>query len=130
GTGSPRRKAQLLALRPDVTVVELRGNVDTRLAKIRRGEMEAGVLAAAGLARLGRSAEAFAFFELDEMLPAPGQGFLGLEIRAGDAETGDLLRVIDDGPSHQEAAAERAFLDGLGGGCQVPVAAYGKIERA
>ncbi len=126
GTGSPRRRVQLLALRPDLEVVELRGNVDTRLAKIRSGEVAAGVLAAAGLARLGRLAEATSFFGPDEMLPAPGQGFLGLEARRGSAGVWDLVASLGSPRAWSEAGAERAFLAALGGGCQAPVAALAR----
>lgn len=128
GTGSPRRKVQILAMRPDLRVVELRGNVDTRLKKIREGQVAAGVLAAAGLARLGLSAEAHSFFTVEEMLPAPGQGFLALQCRQDDLEIFEILSKDQDPASLREAMAERAFLDALGGGCQVPVAAYARVE--
>lgn len=126
GTGSPRRKVQILSVRPDLRVVEFRGNVDTRLRKIREGQVAAGVLAAAGLARLGLSREAHSFFSVDEMLPAPGQGFLALQCRQDDEELFEILSRDQDPASLREAMAERAFLDALGGGCQVPVAAYAR----
>jgi hydroxymethylbilane synthase len=128
GTGSPRRKVQVLAIRPDLEVVELRGNVDTRIRKIKEGQVAAGLLAAAGLERLGLSAEAHSFFSTDQILPAPGQGFLAIQCRENDAETAGLLAALQDATSRQEAEAERALLDGLGGGCQVPVAAYARLE--
>ena len=124
GTDSRRRSVQLTALSPNVFVDSIRGNVDTRIAKVMSGDYDAVVLAAAGLERLGRLDEASEVFEIDDMLPAPGQGVLAIECRADDAEVIDLLRRIDDAPTRAAATAERAFLRTLGAGCRLPVGAY------
>lgn len=124
GTCSVRRGAQLLARRPDVTILPLRGNVDTRLRKVMSGEYDAIVLAQAGLIRLGLETYITEVFPLDVMLPAPGQGALAVQSRADDAETLGLLAAIHDPLSAASVAAERAFLSGLGGGCSLPVAAF------
>jgi hydroxymethylbilane synthase len=121
GTSSLRRRAQLLALRPDIEVVELRGNVDTRLAKLATGECDGIVLAAAGLARLGR-ADAISFrFGADEMVPAPGQGSLVLQARAGDAEAARAAAEISDEQALVELTAERAAVAALQASCETPV---------
>ena len=125
GTSSPRRAAQLLARRPDLQIVPFRGNVDTRLRKIELGEAEATLLAAAGLNRLGRE-EVGAV--LDELLPAPSQGAVGIEVRAGDRKTRALVAAIDDRRTHLCVAAERRLLEGLGGSCHSPVAAMAVLE--
>lgn len=123
GTGSPRREVQVRAARPDVTVVPIRGNVDTRLAKLARGEVDAVVLAAAGLARLGvRPADAVAL-EVEVSTPAPGQGLLALEGRAGDERIAQAVSVLDAPNAAACLAVERAVLAGLGGGCLSPVGA-------
>src|SRR5688572_314465 len=124
GTCSLRRSAQLLANRPDLTILPLRGNVDTRLRKIMNGEYDAIVLAYAGLARLGLQAHITETFPLDVMLPAPGQGALAVQCRADDQETLQLLAAIHHPPTEAAVNAERAFLASLGGGCSVPVAAF------
>lgn len=127
GTSSPRRKAQLLAARPDLVVVTLRGNVETRLRKLADGKADATVLSAAGLHRLGLDKVGTPIpFEL--MLPAPGQGAIGIECRADDAQTLALLEAIDDPASHRAVAAERAFARALGGSCHSPVAAQARVE--
>jgi hydroxymethylbilane synthase len=118
GTSSPRRTAQLLARRPDLRVISIRGNVQTRLAKIARGEVDATLLAAAGLDRLGIDAGA----PLD-LLPAPAQGAIGVEIAAERHDLRDLLAAIDHRPTHEAVDAERAFLAILGGDCHSAVAA-------
>jgi hydroxymethylbilane synthase len=123
GTSSLRRAAQLQALRPDLDVRSIRGNVDTRIRKVRNGEYDAAVLAAAGLLRLGLKAEVSQWLEADVMLPAPGQGALALQCRADDTETLGLLAAIDDAQARAETTAERAFLRKLGAGCAAPVAA-------
>lgn len=128
GTGSPRRAAQLLALRPDLKIAQLRGNVDTRLRKVAEGEVDAAVMAAAGLARLGRLERASETFSLEAMLPAVGQGALALEARQDDAEVLGLVAAVDHRPTHLATAAERAFLRRLGGGCHIAVAALGTVE--
>jgi hydroxymethylbilane synthase len=127
GTSSLRRVAQLLAARPDLTTVSLRGNVDTRLRKAREGRYDAIVLAGAGLTRLGLERHVSEWLPLDVMLPAPGQGALALQCRADDQTTLDLLAELDDPATRRAVTAERAFLSGLGGGCAVPVAAYAEI---
>ncbi len=121
GTSSLRRRAQLLARRPDLRVVDLRGNVPTRLAKLERGECDAAVLALAGLRRLGLEHAAGAVLEPEAMLPAPGQGALAVQCRRGDARVTALLGPLDHGPTRLAVAAERGFLARLEGGCQVPV---------
>jgi hydroxymethylbilane synthase len=123
GTSSLRRAAQLRALWPDLDVRSIRGNVDTRIRKVRDGEYDAAVLAAAGILRLGLQAEVAQWLEADVMLPAPGQGALALQCRADDAETLGLLAAIDDPQARAETTAERAFLRTLGAGCAAPVAA-------
>jgi hydroxymethylbilane synthase len=130
GTGSVRRAAQLRLLRPDLKPVPVRGNVDTRLAKVESGEMEAIIVAAAALARLGRLDAASELFALEAMLPAPGQGALAVETRGDDAEARDAASTVDDFESRAATTAERAFLERLGGGCRVPVAAYAVIEKS
>jgi hydroxymethylbilane synthase len=125
GTGSPRRAAQLLALRPDLRIAGIRGNVDTRVRKVEEGEYDAVVLAAAGLARLGWLERAAQVFEPEEMLPAAGQGALAVQVRGEDAEAMELVGRADDGPTRAAVTAERAFERRLGGGCHAAVAAYG-----
>ena len=120
GTGSVRRRAQVLNCRPDLTVVPIRGNVDTRLAKLRRGEVDALVLAMAGMKRLGREREATQPLPAETWLSAVAQGALGLETRRHEVER---LRFLNHEPSALEVEAERAFLGRLEGGCQVPVGA-------
>ena len=127
GTSSPRRAAQLKRLRPDLTIVSIRGNVDTRLAKCAAGEVDAILLAAAGLIRLGRE-EVGVPIALEEMLPAPAQGAIGIECRADDAATAQLLSAIDHRETHQAALAERTFCRVLGGTCHSPVAALARVE--
>lgn len=124
GTGSPRREAQVLALRPDLVVRPIRGNVETRIRKVREGEYAAAVLALAGLKRLGREAEAAEVFGFEEMLPAPGQGALAVECRIDDAHARDLLARIDDPAIRLAVTAERAFLAAIEGGCSYPAAAF------
>jgi len=123
GTSSLRREAQLKALRPDLVVHPLRGNVDTRLRKLESGEYDAIILASAGLRRLGRSELVRQIIPVEKMCPAAGQGALGIEIRAGDAAVRDALAFLDDQASRAETDCERALLRKLGGGCQVPIGA-------
>ena len=128
GTSSPRRRAQLLALRPDLDIVLFRGNVDTRLAKLAAGEADATLLAAAGLDRLGRH-DLGAPIPLETMLPAPAQGAVGIECRTDDAATRMLLAAIDHDATHRAVAVERAFLAALNADCHSPVAALAAAGR-
>jgi hydroxymethylbilane synthase len=123
GTGSPRRRAQVLTARPDLTVADIRGNVDTRLSKVRAGEFDAVILAAAGLRRLDLAHEAAQLFELADWPTAAGQGALALEARSDDADADllEILAMVDDEPSRITAGAERAVLAGLEAGCAAPV---------
>ncbi len=130
GTSSLRRQAQLLHFRPDLTVVPLRGNLDTRLRKLDTEGLDAIVVAAAGVNRLGRQQEITEVLPFEISLPAVGQGALGLEIRTHDQRIRDLVEPMTHGPSALTIAAERAFLKRLGGGCQVPIAAYGRLDGA
>ncbi len=124
GTGSPRRAAQVLILRPDVRPVPVRGNAGTRLAKVETGELDAVVLAYAGLARIGRLNAVSQVFDPDEMLPAAGQGALAVECCDGREDLVALLGSIDDPVSRAAVTAERALLSGLEAGCAAPVGAY------
>jgi hydroxymethylbilane synthase len=124
GTGSPRRAAQLMLLRPDLQPVPVRGNAGTRLAKIDSGHVDAVVLAYAGLARIGRLDAVSQVFEPDEMMPAPGQGALAAECLASRPELADLLGQIDDQVSHAATEAERSLLAALQAGCSAPIGAY------
>ena len=126
GTSSPRRAAQILAARPELTVIPARGNVDTRVRRLREGKWDALVLARAGLARLGRLDEISEVFPETLMLPAAGQGALGVVARADDTERRALLAHIDDPGSHDEVLAERSLLAGLQAGCRAPVAALAR----
>lgn len=128
GTGSVRRAAQLRLLRPDVTVAEIRGNVDTRLAKLRAGEYDAVLLAAAGLERLGLRSEIAECLSPDRMVPAIGQGALGIEVRSGDERTLASLSPLRDGIARAEVRAERGLLRALGGGCEMPVGAHARAR--
>jgi hydroxymethylbilane synthase len=123
GTSSLRRSAQLLAARPDLKLLPLRGNVDTRVRKALNGDYDAIVLAAAGLKRLGLDQHIAEYLSFDVMLPAPGQGALAVQCRSDDQAARDLLQPIDHLVSRLSVTAERAFLNGLGGGCSAPVAA-------
>jgi hydroxymethylbilane synthase len=129
GTSSLRRAAQLRALRPDLEVRSIRGNVDTRIRKVRDGEYDATVLAAAGVLRLGLEEHVSEWLAPEAMLPAPGQGALAVQCRAGDDEALGLLAPLDDPAARAETTAERAFLRALGGGCAVPVAARAEASR-
>jgi hydroxymethylbilane synthase len=128
GTSSVRRRAQLLHRRPDLNLVPIRGNVDTRLRKLADQHLDAIILAEAGLRRLGLDDAITEVLDPSWILPAVGQGALGVECRADDAATLALLRPLDDAATRQAVAAERALLRGLGGGCQVPIGALAKVE--
>jgi len=125
GTSSPRRTAQMLARRPDLRIVPLRGNVETRLRKIQLGEADATLLASAGLERLGHAQGVI----LDDLLPAPAQGAIGVEARADDRRTRALIHDIDHRPTHLCVTAERRLLERLGGSCHSAVAALAEMDR-
>ncbi|PZC46558.1 MAG: hydroxymethylbilane synthase [Chloroflexi bacterium] len=129
GTGSPRRACLVRATRPDLEVIPIRGNVPTRLSKLDSSEYDALVLAAAGLDRLGLLERVSEFLDLEEFPPAPGQGALAVEVRSKDKETTSIAATLDHEPSRISVTAERAFLLALGGGCAVPIGAYGKLEE-
>jgi hydroxymethylbilane synthase len=124
GTSSLRRQAQLRALRPDLSILALRGNVDTRLRKLDAGEMDAIVLACAGLIRLGLESRITARLDPEECLPAVSQGVIGIECRGSDANTRRLLQPLEDSSTRVVMDAERAFAERLGGSCQSPIAGY------
>ncbi|MFF4987921.1 hydroxymethylbilane synthase [Streptosporangium saharense] len=124
GTGSPRRVSQLRILRPDLEYVAIRGNAETRIGKVTSGELQGIVLAAAGLGRLKREAEIAQVFEVEEMLPAPGQGALAVECRADRPDLVEFLSVLDDAATRAAVTAERAVLAALEAGCAAPVGAY------
>ncbi|HQU14516.1 MAG: hydroxymethylbilane synthase [Chromatiales bacterium 21-64-14] len=128
GTSSLRRICQLRARRGDLEVIDLRGNVDTRLAKLERGDYDAVVLAAAGLKRLDLGHRIGAILAPEESLPAVGQGAVGIECRQQDMRVLDWILPLDDRPTHMRVAAERAFSARLGGGCQIPIAGYAELE--
>jgi hydroxymethylbilane synthase len=123
GTSSLRRRAQLLARRPDLDVVELRGNVPTRLGKVESGRVHAAILAAAGLIRLEVQRRITMFLEPPDWLPAAGQGAIAIQVRSNDARMRDILGPLDHEPTSIATRAERAFLSALEGGCQVPIGA-------
>lgn len=127
GTGAPRRIAQLKALRPDIHTVPLRGNIDTRMAKVHDGELDAVVLAYAGLSRVHRADEATEVFDPLEFLPAPAQGALAVECRADDADTIAAITTIADSKAYACAHTERVVLARLEAGCTAPVAAYATV---
>ncbi|MFL6090578.1 MAG: hydroxymethylbilane synthase [Aeromicrobium sp.] len=127
GTGSPRRTAQLNALGLGLNVVPIRGNVDTRIDKVRQGDVDAVVLALAGLKRLGRADEATELLDPLQILPAPGQGALACECRADDGATADVLAVLDDAETRSAVTAERSLLATLEAGCSAPVGALADV---
>lgn len=129
GTSSLRRKAQLLAARPDLKIVDLRGNVDTRLRKLDEGQMDAIILAAAGLERLGYGERIKEVIPAKVCLPAVGQGALAIESRDNDAEVREMLAFLNDEATKQATDAERAFLGLLEGGCQVPIGVHADVEN-
>jgi hydroxymethylbilane synthase len=127
GTGSPRRTAQINALGLGLTIVPIRGNVDTRIAKVRNGDLDAVVLALAGLKRLGRADEATELLDPLQILPAPGQGALACECRADDGATTKVLAVLDDAETRSAVTAERSLLATLEAGCSAPVGALADV---
>ncbi|HEY0070145.1 MAG TPA: hydroxymethylbilane synthase, partial [Chloroflexia bacterium] len=128
GTSSPRRTCQALAVRPDLRLRDIRGNVDTRLRKLHAGEYDAIVLAAAGLARLGALDRVTEWLDPDVMLPAAAQGALAVEVRAADSFMRDLIGRLDDPATSTAVRAERAFLAAIGGGCSLPIGAYATLQ--
>lgn len=129
GTSSLRRKAQLLAVRPDLKIVDLRGNVDTRLRKLDEGQMDAIILAAAGLERLGHADRIREIIPTTVCLPAVGQGALAIECRSDNKEVREMLAFLNDLPTKQATDAERAFLGLIEGGCQVPIGVHAEVEN-
>lgn len=128
GTSSLRRQSQVLARRPDIEIAMLRGNVETRLNKVRRGEVTATALALAGLSRIGRADDADAILDPEVMLPAVGQGMLGLEVKADNDRVREMLAPLNHAPSFAAATAERAMLAALGGDCFTPVGGYTTLD--
>jgi len=128
GTSSLRRKAQLACLRPDLNIRDLRGNLDTRLRKLDEGEYDAIILAGTGLNRLGMQERITTLFTPEQMLPAIGQGSLGIELRIADTELLDGMQFLHDNTTATAVAAERAFLLRLEGGCQVPIGAFAVVD--
>ncbi len=128
GTSSRRRAAQVRHLRPDLRVQDLRGNLDTRLRKVREGEVDAAVLAAAGLERLGLASTIAERFDVEVLVPAPGQGALAVQVREGEGALRALVSALDHAPTRQAVLAERAFLKRVGGGCALPIGAYAEVR--
>jgi hydroxymethylbilane synthase len=129
GTSSRRRVMQLRQARPDLRPVELRGNVDTRLRKLANGEVDAAIMAAAGILRMGWGDRITNYLPIDTFVPAPGQGALGIECRADDQNVRSLLEAVNEEDVAAEVATERAFLRAVGGGCQSPIGAFARIDR-
>ncbi len=129
GTSSLRRSAQVLHVRPDLKIVPLRGNLETRLKKLEAGQMDAIVLAAAGVKRLGLEHRITEYLEPSVMLPAVGQGALCIELRKNDQDTYQVINHLEHGPTRTVVFGERAFLNRLEGGCQVPIAALGQVRQ-
>jgi hydroxymethylbilane synthase len=128
GTGSQRRGAQIKAMLPDVNIVPLRGNIETRLKKIETENLTGVILAAAGMKRMGLAERITQFLPVETMLPAVGQGALGLQIRKRDIDLAKICASLNDTTTAAEVTAERSFLRALGGGCRLPIAALGKLE--
>ena len=128
GTGSLRRASQLLAVLPDLAIVSLRGNLETRLKKIETENLQGIILAAAGMKRMGLTEKISQYLPVETMLPAVGQGALGLQIREADHELGKIVAKLNHESTAAEVMAERSFLRHLGGGCLLPIAAFGKLE--
>ncbi len=128
GTSSPRRKMQLLLIRPDLKVMDIRGNLDTRLKKLKKGDYDAVVVAAAGILRLGLADCVTEYLGYSIMLPAPAQGALGIQIRKNDKLTRRIIRKLNSAKTWVEVTAEREFLRAMGGGCRVPVGALARVK--
>ena len=129
GTSSPRRTAQIRAARPDIEILPIRGNVDTRLSKAKGEDYDGAVLAAAGIVRLGRGSEISAHLSPQKCVPDVGQGALAVQVRESDHELMQHVAGIDHAPSSAAVRAERAFLESMGGGCTTPTAAYAEIRE-
>ena len=128
GTSSPRRQAQIAERRPDLEIVPIRGNVDTRLRKAAGDECDGTVIAVAGLDRMGMSEVITEYLSPEEFVPPPGQGAMAVEIRADDERIAEVVASADHAPTTAAVTAERSFLEALGGGCQVPVGAYAEFD--
>jgi hydroxymethylbilane synthase len=128
GTGSLRRAAQIKAMLPDINIFSLRGNIDTRLKKIETENLTGVILAAAGMKRMGYLEKITQYLPIELMLPAVGQGALGLQTRKGDTELAELCGKLNHQQTFAEVSAERSYLRTLGGGCRLPIAAYGLLE--
>jgi len=128
GTGSMRRGAQIKAILPDANIVPLRGNIDTRLKKIETENLTGVILAAAGMKRMGLAGRITQFLPVETMLPAVGQGALGLQIRKTDVDLAKICALLNDAKTAAEVTVERSFLRALGGGCRLPIAALGKLD--
>ncbi|MCY4578560.1 MAG: hydroxymethylbilane synthase [Chloroflexi bacterium] len=128
GTSSPRRTAQIKAARPDIEILPIRGNVDTRISKAISEDFDGAVLAAAGIKRLGRESEISSYLSPEECVPDVGQGALAVQVRDSDSELLGVVNTIDHVPTSAAVRAERAFLTAMGGGCTMPTAAYAEIE--
>ena len=128
GTSSPRRTAQLKAARPDLEILPIRGNVDTRLTKASSDDYDGAVLAAAGIKRLGRDSEISAYLSPEDCVPDVGQGALAVQVRDSDRELFEWVKAIDHAPTSTAVRAERRFLATMGGGCTVPTAAYAELQ--
>lgn len=128
GTSSPRRAAFLRASRPDLAIVPIRGNVETRVRKVDEGELDAVCLAGAGLRRIGLEDRVSEWLPMELMLPAPGQGALGVQVRAGDEQARSIAKGADDGATHIAVKAERSVLSRLQGGCRVPLGAFAGVD--
>ena len=129
GTGSLRRRVQLLLLRPDLVISDIRGNVDTRIRKVQEGNLDGIILAAAGLNRLGLQDQIAYLFPVEDMVPAIGQGALAVEIRTDDDEIRQIVEALDDRSTRCCTLAERRFLEEMGGGCNVPMGAHASIGK-
>ena len=128
GTSSPRRAAQVKAARPDIAILPIRGNVDTRLTKANSPDYDGAILAAAGILRLGRKSEISAYLSPEECVPDVGQGALAVQVREADSELIRRVEEIDHSPTSVAVRAERSFLSTLGGGCTLPTAAYAELD--
>lgn len=128
GSGSKRRKYQLLKHRPDLNIVPIRGNIETRMRKIETENLDGVILAASGILRAGLQENITCYLDIETVIPAPAQGALGIEIRANDTKIEDILSCLSDEVSEIQVSAERGFLDGINGSCHIPIGAYCKVE--